>query len=533
MRPLPPLVDRLVPAADVAAREAAADGWPLLALDHRSATDLALLAAGAYSPLEGFLDAADVAAVENGATLADGSFWPVAITLAADADAAHAARAAGRALLVGPDGAAHGEIEVAEVFAGPDGATCVAGPIHGYGRGPAPCPGRHQPPAAVRAAIAAHGWATVAGHVPSGLPDRAAEHAQKAALEVVDGLLALPHVDVEAPDPAPAVRALERLVAAYFPPARVEVAALAAPPRPPDARAAALEALVLRNFGCSHVVLAPATAAAVRALLAPRLADLGLTLLGGEAAFFCRDCGATATARTCPHAPMARVAATPDQLRRLLASGHPPPPEVMRPEVAAVLVAALREPGPPAGPAEATSEVPAVPPPAPFGRTIWFTGRPAAGKTTLALALASAMRARDRRVEVLDADDASADLAEPAPADRAGHLAADRRLAWAAAALNRHGVDAVVAAIAPFQEGRAAARELLGEAVEVYVSCPMERCAARDPKGLYRQAFAGELAGLPGVDAPYEPPEAPDLELRTDLEDVETCVDRLLALIGV
>lgn len=566
MPPLPPLVDRLVLASEVAAAEAAAGSWPRLTLDAATLADLALIGVGAFSPLEGFMGAADHAAVCERLRLADGRIWPLPITLAAAEVAANAAQGAGRALLVDADGTAHGEIEVREVYqpdraaearatlgtddpAHPGAAALlaraawnVAGPIRSYGRAPRPCPAQQLTPAEVRAAIVSRGWRTVAAYQPGDLIDRAEEYLQKVALELVDGLLLHPSVGGVSDEVPAAVRMRghERLIAAYFPQNRVLLGAFPAGTRHTGPREAVFQALVRRNYGCTHVVIGAnhgpgghGNGAADPPLTDDLAEELGVALLRLEAGFYCRDCGTAATAKTCPHPLSSRLAPSSVKVRELMRGGHLPPAEIARPEVAAVLVAALREPGAthaPAEPAEPRHE-------APVARTIWLTGLPAAGKSTIALALAAAMRSLGRQVDVLDADELLGALTM-APTMTPVHseleeVADARRIGFLASVLNRNGIDAIVATIAPLGKGRVAARRFTAGFVEVYVNCPIEVCMNRDPKGLYQQAFAGELAGLAGVDALYEPPDAPDLELRTDIEDVQTCVDRLLALIGV
>lgn len=164
--------------------------------------------------------------------------------------------------------------------------------------------------------------------------------------------------------------------------------------------------------------------------------------------------------------------------------------------------------------------------------TLWLTGLPGAGKTTLARALAARLAAAGRQVVVLDGDALRAGLSRDlglSPADRAENV---RRAAEVARLLNDAGVVAIAALVSPYSAHRAAARAIVGAArfVEVHVSAPLEVCRARDPKGLYARA----VPGLTGVapDAPYEPPEAPALRLDTSALDVETCAARLEALVS-
>jgi len=173
------------------------------------------------------------------------------------------------------------------------------------------------------------------------------------------------------------------------------------------------------------------------------------------------------------------------------------------------------------------------------GRTIWLTGLPSAGKTTIARALAARLEAAGRRVEVLDGDEARKVLTAGLGFSRAERDENVRRIGYVADLLSRNGVDAVCAVISPFRDARDEVRTRHLEStpsepdrfVEVWVSTPVDVCAARDVKGLYARQRAGELQGLTGVDDPYEAPDAAALELRTDELDLDACVDRILRVL--
>ncbi|WBQ07603.1 adenylyl-sulfate kinase [Kribbella sp. CA-293567] len=174
--------------------------------------------------------------------------------------------------------------------------------------------------------------------------------------------------------------------------------------------------------------------------------------------------------------------------------------------------------------AEATGPVP--------GCTVWLTGLPSAGKSTVAEGVSDALRARNRAVQVLDGDQVRHQLGD-LPFDRAGRDLNVRRIGWLAAMLARHGVTVLVAAIAPYRDTRDSVRALhQREAlpfVEVHVAAPLKVCADRDVKGLYAKQRAGVISKLSGVDDPYEEPLTPDLILRTDLEDSTRSVNAVMA----
>jgi adenylyl-sulfate kinase len=163
------------------------------------------------------------------------------------------------------------------------------------------------------------------------------------------------------------------------------------------------------------------------------------------------------------------------------------------------------------------------------GFTLWLTGLSGAGKTTVAVALEAELRARGVRVERLDGDTVRQGLARDLGFSKADRDRNIERVTFVARLLSRNGVAVLAAFISPYREARDAARRETTRFIEVYVAAPVETCAARDVKGLYARAFAGELKDFTGVNDPYEPPLAPEITLYTDRETVETSVGRVLA----
>ena len=169
------------------------------------------------------------------------------------------------------------------------------------------------------------------------------------------------------------------------------------------------------------------------------------------------------------------------------------------------------------------------------GATVWFTGLPASGKSTIAVALEAALLDRRRAAYLLDGDNLrhglNGDLGFSA-ADRAENV---RRTGEVARLLADAGVVALASLVSPYRADRARVRERHeGDGlrfIEVYVNTPLAECERRDPKGLYARARAGELPGLTGVDDPYEAPERPELELRPLEQGVEDAVAAVLALL--
>lgn len=166
------------------------------------------------------------------------------------------------------------------------------------------------------------------------------------------------------------------------------------------------------------------------------------------------------------------------------------------------------------------------------GFVLWLTGCPAAGKTTLARALAPALSA-GRHVEILDGDEVRRRLSRGLGFSRADRDAHVERVGRVARILARGGVAVIAAVVSPYAAARDAVRARCARDgtpfVEVFVDAPLAVRVARDPKGLYRRALAGEVPGFTGVSDPYEPPATPDVTVRSDQETVEESARRVLA----
>jgi adenylylsulfate kinase len=170
------------------------------------------------------------------------------------------------------------------------------------------------------------------------------------------------------------------------------------------------------------------------------------------------------------------------------------------------------------------------------GATVWLTGLPSAGKTTLAFALAEALRETGRDVEILDGDEIRTYLSAGLGFSRADRDTHVRRIGYVAELLARHGVLVLVPVIAPYADTRDEVRArhaAQGTAhLQVHLSTPVEVCADRDVKGLYAKAARGEISHMTGIDDPYEVPADPDLRLDTSTHDLQGSVAALLDLLA-
>jgi adenylylsulfate kinase len=163
---------------------------------------------------------------------------------------------------------------------------------------------------------------------------------------------------------------------------------------------------------------------------------------------------------------------------------------------------------------------------------VWLTGLSGAGKSTLAGVVGTQLATR-RPVEVLDGDEIRLYLSQGLGYSRSDRDLNVHRIAYVARLLAKHGILVFVAAISPYAATRAELARLSREAghefVEVYVCAPLETVEARDVKGLYKKARAGDIVSFTGISDPYEPPASPALEVRTDRDSQDACAAAIVA----
>jgi sulfate adenylyltransferase len=561
------LVDRLVPAAEAAAFTARAATRPTFALDARELADLELIAIGAASPLTGFLDSRDYQSVLDRLRLANGTVWPLPFTLAV-ADDTQVKPGDERALADG-NGRVWGTIAVTDVYsrdplvesravygtedeAHPGVAYLLARPRTLVGGSVRVLPlGDDRPfleyrltPRELRARITELGWKTVAGFQTRNPIHRAHEHLTKIALEVSDGLVIHPLVGETKQDDVPAsVRfdAYRVLVDNYYPKDRTILAAFPAAMRYAGPREAIFHAIARKNYGINQIIVGRDHAGVGKyyePLAAQRIfdrfepGDLGVKPLRLDPTFYCRACGTLASSKSCPHGAAERLELSGTKVREILRSGGRLPEEFTRPEVAEVLRAHYLKVSGAATPAPQPAPQPA---PANPGFIIWFTGLSGAGKSTLAEALRKRLDGT-RAIEILDGDEVRTHLSKGLGFSKEDRDTNIRRIGFVARLLARNGAVAIGAAISPYADTRDEVRKAAerdGVAfIEVHAHATIDALAARDVKGLYKKALAGEIGNFTGISDPYEAPPNPDVIVRSDQETVDESLDRILTALA-
>ena len=163
------------------------------------------------------------------------------------------------------------------------------------------------------------------------------------------------------------------------------------------------------------------------------------------------------------------------------------------------------------------------------GVTLWFTGLSGAGKSTISHKVEARLREEGYKVEILDGDIVRTNLTKGLGFSKEDRDTNIRRIGFVADLLTRNGVIVLVSAISPYSNIRDEVREKIGNFVEIFVNAPLTVCEDRDVKGLYKKARTGEIKMFTGISDPYEPPSNPEIECRTDLEELDESVNKVFA----
>lgn len=373
------LSDLKAPAAERPALSAHAAKLPLIRLNPRELSDLEMLASGAFTPLAGFMDETDYVRSRDEMRLASGVPWSIPITLGVEDETARGLKRGAEVALANDEGLRLAVLKVSNVYAvdrareaeqvfgtaedahpGAKNVTsaprwCVGGRVVLFEEIPDRTFMEYRlEPRETRAAFRERGWRKIVAFQTRNPTHRAHEYIQKAALEICDGLLLHPLVGETKSDDVPAAVRMETyrvLIDLYYPKNRVMLSVMPAHMRYGGPREAILHAIIRRNYGCTHFIVGRdhagvgkyyGTYDAQKIFERFEPDELGITPLAFEHTFYCKKCESMASYKTCPHDEADRLLLSGTKVREMLQAGQAPPPEYTRPELADILIQAMR-----------------------------------------------------------------------------------------------------------------------------------------------------------------------------------------------
>ncbi len=374
------LVNRMASPDEHESLLSEAQGLKRVQCKARELGDLTKIAIGAYSPLEGFMTQADYERVVEEKRLNSGLVWTIPITLAAGREDVRGIGPGERVALVDAEQNLRGVMDIHDIYAYDKEreASCVylttdqehpgvralfergelllGGSVTVFNQsGPHPYAPYYLKPEQTRATFQKRGWRRIVGFQTRNPLHRAHEYILKCAMEITDGLFLSPLVGETKPGDIPAsvrMQCYEAMLRSYFPAQRVVLGVIDVTMRYAGPREAVFHALIRQNFGCTHFIVGrdhagvgqfygPFDAHRLFEEIGER--EIGIQPLFFDGSFYCRRCLAIVTARTCPHKETEHRRLSGTEVRELLARGEQPPEELMRPEVAEILLEAYRD----------------------------------------------------------------------------------------------------------------------------------------------------------------------------------------------
>ena len=366
------LIDRTLEGKRKDAALAAAGRMPRLTVEAETVSDLENIATGVYSPLQGFLGEADFKSVLAGSRLSSDVPWTVPIVLDADEAAAGKLKIGDEVLLAAEDGRPVAVLHLEEKYGYDRGETAekvfgtrdpahpgvakvlglkdvlLAGPIDLIEASPTPFDRWKLAPKETRVLFESKGWKTVVAFQTRNTPHLGHEYLQKAALTFTDGLFINPVIGKKKKGDFKdevILASYEEAIRRYYVKDRTALAILQMEMRYAGPREAIHHAILRKNFGCTHIIIGR-DHAGVGSYYAPFAAqdifeafpDLGIAPMFFRSFSWCRTCGAVVNEKICPHPPAEHVQFSGTKIRDLLVKGECPPAELMRPEVAEVIM---------------------------------------------------------------------------------------------------------------------------------------------------------------------------------------------------
>lgn len=538
------LVDLLVPRGQLLEQTAYANTLPYIQISARVECDLELLAVGAFSPLDRFMNRADFQSVLDTMRLADGTLFPMPITLPVDpgadiklgADLALRDRKNNILAIMTIEDMYEWDLEetATKVFGKYDTRHPIIAEMHRWGK--VNIAGElkalrlpphldfaelRRTPAETRAVLERYGHDNVVAFQTRNPLHRVHEALTKRAASNIDGVLLLhPVVGMTQPgdvDHYTRVRVYKTLIDNYYEEDRSLLSLLPLAMRMAGPREAAWHAIIRRNYGANHLIVGRDHAGPgpdsngepfygpydAQDMIMRHADELGVKPAPFTEMVYLEDEDRYEENSKLPNGAKVRKISGTQVREDYLGKGIQLPPWFSRPAVAEILAESY-------------------PPPHRRGLCLWFTGLSGSGKSTTAEHIVNLLLEKGRNVTVLDGDVVRTHLSKGLGFSKADRDTNIRRIGFVASEIARHGGIVICAAISPYRATREDVRNMVGEGfMEIHMATPLEYVEAQDIKGLYAKARRGEIKGFTGVDDPYEPPLNPDFTLTAENTSAE------------
>lgn len=530
--------------------------YKAIELDEEQIKEVKNIARGVYSPITGFLKKEDFESVVKNMRLVSGIVWPIPVVLDIN-DREYKKIKSQRDILLldehknpvsllkdieiyknnkdfftknvfGTKDKAHPGVDAVYKMDG----YLVGGEISLIDDSKHPFPELNFTPIETRKKFTSKGWKKIVAFQTRNVPHRGHEYLQKEALKIVDGAFIQPVIGEKKLGDFKdeyTLSAYRVLIDNFYPKNKVILGILPLKMKYAGPREAVLHALVRKNFGATHFIVGRDHAgvgdyyspfAAQEIFDQFKSSEIGVKILKYGEVIYCEECGDHRFRSACKHRDESKISFSGTKLRDNLINKEQPPFYIIRPEVYNLLYNSYnslvdhmyKKP---------TSNKQK-------GFTLWFTGLSQSGKTTLADKVESILRKKGIKLEQLDGDVVREHLSKDLGFSKKDRDENIKRVGFVAGLLSRNSIGVLASFISPYRKQREGVRKQTKNFIEVYCNASVEVCEARDKKGLYKKARAGEIKNFTGISDPYETPKKPEIELHTGDESVEESTRKII-----
>ena len=528
------------------------DNYQRLILNIEQIKDVKNIAYGVYSPLQGFLRANDFKKVVSEMRLENGTVWSIPIVLDVSEKDSQIIKNEKEVLLIDLNKKPIALLENIEIYPydkdffaenvfrtkdkkhpGIDAVYkmkefLIGGDIKLLDEAKDYYPEYNFTPKETREIFKNRGWDTVVAFQTRNVPHRGHEFLQKVALNEVDGLFVQPVIGEKKIGDFKDEYILisyEILIQRHYPKDKVFLGILPLKMRYAGPREAVFHAIIRKNFGCTHFIVGR-DHAGVGDYYGPfdaqnifdnfKKDEIGVKILKYPEVVYYPKKKIHIFANQCP--PQERVSFSGTKLRQNIQEKQTPPDYIIRPAVYNFLSQS----------SNSLVDNMYKKTQNPKGFVLWFTGLSQAGKTTVADKVYNILKEKSLKLERLDGDIVRQSLSSDLGFSKEDRDENIKRVTFVSKLLSKNRIGVISSFISPYKETRNKIRKEVANFIEVFCNAPLEVCEARDGKGLYKKARAGEIQNFTGISDPYQSPENPEIELKTDIESVKESVDKVI-----